>query len=226
MTKENNTYKEVWDVLSKVDVSERIETKAGLSYLSWAWAWGVLMEHYPDAQYLFLPEFFYPDESCKVECIIDIRGATRSMWLPVMDYRNNAITNPNARQISDSKMRCLVKNISMFGLGHYLYAGEDLPDVSDLEPKATPKKKAPKKKASSSNSAVEIVKEVLGAKEIPDFSRISKTDTIEELRDIFSKNKDKYESLGEKVFAVIRKEFTDRKLELKKGETNGTAKEA
>jgi len=92
--------------------------------------------------------------------------------------------------------------------------------------KATKKKASPKQAATGGTGGVEIAKEVLGAKEIPDFSLIKKTETIEELRDIFSKNKDKYESLGEKVFAVIRKEFTDRKLEIKKGETNGTAKEA
>ena len=48
-------------------------------------------------------------------------------WLPVMDNRNNAIVAPNARDISDAKMRCLVKTLALFGLGHYIYAGEDLP---------------------------------------------------------------------------------------------------
>jgi len=48
--------------------------------------------------------------------------------LPVMDNRNNAISKPTSRQISDTKMRCLVKAISMFGLGSYIYAGEDLPE--------------------------------------------------------------------------------------------------
>jgi hypothetical protein len=61
-----------------------------------------------------------------------------------MDYKNNAIPSPNSRQISDNKMRCLVKCIGMFGLGHYIYAGEDLPqDVAQKE--VAPKKPTPKK---------------------------------------------------------------------------------
>ena len=49
------------------------------------------------------------------------------MWLPVMDNRNKAVVNPTSRDVSDARMRCLVKCIAMFGLGHYIYAGEDLP---------------------------------------------------------------------------------------------------
>jgi hypothetical protein len=49
------------------------------------------------------------------------------MWLPVMNYKNEAIANPDARAISDTKMRCLVKAFAVLGLGHYIYAGEDLP---------------------------------------------------------------------------------------------------
>ena len=49
------------------------------------------------------------------------------MWLPVMDYKNKAVVNPDARQLNDSMMRCLVKCLAMYGLGHYIYAGEDLP---------------------------------------------------------------------------------------------------
>tara|TARA_R100001530_G_scaffold14195_1_gene12885 strand:- start:152 stop:862 length:711 start_codon:yes stop_codon:yes gene_type:complete len=134
------TYKEVWDTLSNVDCSEHIEKKMNLSYLSWAWAYGTLMEHYADAQFTFQAfadsdgimrdAMFYPDGSASVHVTVSIGNLARSMWLPVMDYKNNAIANPSARQISDAKMRCLVKCIAMFGLGHYIYAGEDLP-VSD-----------------------------------------------------------------------------------------------
>jgi hypothetical protein len=149
MATEKNVYKEVWDTLSKVDVSEHTDNKGGLTYLSWAWAWGTLMKHYPEAEYFFEDEKFFPDGSCQVEAGVVIRGNDRRMWLPVMDYRNNAIMNPDARKISDTKMRCLTKCISMWGLGHYIYAGEDLPE--DIPPKKeeakapkTPKKDKPK----------------------------------------------------------------------------------
>ncbi len=47
-----NKCAEIWQTLSAVDVSAHVEKRAGLSYLSWAWAWGVLMEHYPQASVL------------------------------------------------------------------------------------------------------------------------------------------------------------------------------
>jgi hypothetical protein len=49
------------------------------------------------------------------------------MWLPVMDFNNKAIVNPDARQISDAKMRCLVKTCAMFGLGINIYDGSYSP---------------------------------------------------------------------------------------------------
>jgi len=153
-------YKDIWATLSQIDVSEHTETKGDgnykLTYLSWAWAWGVLMEHYPESQYSFeeyevnglnLPYRPLPDGSGEVVCKVYIGGIARQMWLPVMDYKNAAIKNPNARQVSDAKMRCLVKCMALFGLGHYIYAGEDLPTKAEPEEKA--EKKPVKKKATA-----------------------------------------------------------------------------
>tara|TARA_R100000482_G_C5125585_1_gene148539 strand:- start:204 stop:797 length:594 start_codon:yes stop_codon:yes gene_type:complete len=126
--------KAIWQTLSAIDVSEHTEKKGKLTYLSWAWAWSTLMEHYPSAQYHFGADIEYGD-TLMVQCDMRVLGVTHNMWLPVMDNRNNAVSNPTARQISDTRMRCLTKCISMFGLGHYIYAGEDLPVSSqkDLE---------------------------------------------------------------------------------------------
>jgi len=132
------TYKEVWDKLSKIDCSDKVEKKMKLSYLSWAWAWGILQEHYPQAQYIFyqgegdVPYVRYPDGTGEVRCRVSIDNLTREMTLCVMDFKNNAVKNPNSSQVNNSKMRCLTKCLAMFGLGHYIYAGEDLPeDVED-----------------------------------------------------------------------------------------------
>ena len=133
------TYKDVWDNLSKIDCSDKVEKKMNLSYLSWAWAWGVLQDNYPQATYLFyqgendIPYVQYPDGTAEVRCRVSIDNLTREMTLSVMDNRNNAIQNPNSRQVNDTKMRCLVKCLAMWGLGHFLYAGEDTPS-SDKEP--------------------------------------------------------------------------------------------
>jgi len=127
------TYGNIWKTLSKINCNDKIEKKGGLSYLPWAWAWGILMEHYPDATYEFGEEHYFSDSTCEVICTVTIGECSRRMTLPVMDHRNNSIVNPSSRQVSDSRLRCLVKCLAMFGLGHYIYAlghhiytGEDL----------------------------------------------------------------------------------------------------
>ena len=133
-TAPSRTIPDIWSVLARINVNDHVEKKQGFSYLSWAWAWGVLMEHFPDSKFSFerfqdgSEVFRYPDGSAEVRCALTINGITRTMWLPVMDHRNNAIKNPDARAANDAKMRCLVKAMALFGLGHYIYAGEDLPD--------------------------------------------------------------------------------------------------
>jgi len=148
---DNPSKKQIWETLSKINVNEHTESKMNLTYLSWAWAWKCLKDNYPQASYSFtefgensLDYRKYEDGTGSVECSINIGiSARESMWLPIMDNRNNAIENPNARQVSDAKMRCLVKCISMLGLGLYIYAGEDVPqEATASEPDPKPKAKA------------------------------------------------------------------------------------
>ncbi len=144
---------EIWKTLSAIDVSEYVQKKGGLSYLSWPWAWGVMMEHYPDFQVEWFGQrgqidpdgkiyrheitdaAYYDGGSAMVGCRVTIGNVYREMWLPVMDFRNNAIAKPDTRAISDNKMRCLVKCFAIFGLGHYIYAGEDIPRTPEAENK-------------------------------------------------------------------------------------------
>lgn len=125
---------EVWSTLSKIDCTPHIEKKAGLSYLSWAWAWGILMEKYPESEFDFQPLEERPDGTVHVWVTVTIRqgekSLTRFMWLPVMNHGNKAIQAPDSFQINTARMRCLTKCLAMFGLGHYIYAGEDLPPDS------------------------------------------------------------------------------------------------
>ena len=146
------TFKEIWETLYNVDVSKHTEEKMKLTYLSWSRAWMLLMEHYPQAEYTFvdyeaLPYRTLPDGTAEVITKVQIEGHTRSMALPIMDYKNNAVVNPNARQVNDNRMRCLVKNLAMFGLGMSVFAVWDdhLPsEEKDEQPKD--KKTPPKKK--------------------------------------------------------------------------------
>ena len=124
-----------WDLLSKINVNDKTETKGSgkfaLTYLSWAWAWGVLMEHFPESVYEIHQDRILPDGSVMVSVTLTIKDGdeqfSRFMWLPVMNHLNKAIINPDAMDINKAVMRCLAKAIAMCGLGHYIYAGEDLP---------------------------------------------------------------------------------------------------
>lgn len=117
--------------IRKIDVSEHIEKKNNLSYLSWAWAVDVLLQNDPDAAWEHPEEKVYPDGTVMVFAVVKAFGKERKAHLPVMDHRNQAIKNPNAFQINTALQRCLVKAIALHGLGLYIYAGEDLPEQEE-----------------------------------------------------------------------------------------------
>lgn len=117
----------VWNTLSAIDCSEHIEQKGQFSYLSWTWAWAMVCDKYPLSTYALLDDTVYPDGTMEVRVSVTIEGITHTMWLPVLDFKNKAITNPNAFDVNSARMRCLVKCLAMFGLGHYIYAGESVP---------------------------------------------------------------------------------------------------
>ena len=123
------------EMLLKKNVNEHVEKKNGLSYLSWAWAWAEALKADPKASYKI--EMF----NCK--CYMEINGTamvfvTVTMFdkpmtcqLPVMDYRNKAILNPDAFAVNTAIMRCMTKALALHGLGLYLYSGEDVPEEGD-----------------------------------------------------------------------------------------------
>lgn len=127
----------------KIDVNNMTEKKNGLTYLSWANAWKEFKSIYPDADYEVKKDdngkcWFGDDEhGYVVYTTVTVEGITYEMWLPVMDYRNKSILKPTTFDINKAVMRCLTKNLAMFGLGLYIYAGEDLPseETSQEEPK-------------------------------------------------------------------------------------------
>ena len=163
-------YAQIWNTLSAVDVSAHVEKKGNLSYLSWAWAWGTLMEHYPQAEIEFdhAPQL-ESDGSATVWCEVRIDDCTRRMWLPVMDHRNSAIANPDAREISDARMRCLVKCLALFGLGFSLYAGEELPAQPKPKPVDRPALSADnreRRRVAAERKSLELADDSLPAKAV------------------------------------------------------------
>jgi hypothetical protein len=124
------TYAQVWATLNSVDLSKFHEKKGNFTYLSWTDAWTILMEHYPFASYEFHNETYEENGTVMTHCTVRIGDLSRYMWLPVMDNRLVSIKNPTTREIQDSRMRCLVKCLAVFGLGMYIFKGQDLPDAS------------------------------------------------------------------------------------------------
>jgi len=119
--------KEIWETLSAIDCNANKKQKGKFDYLPWNWAWSILMEHYPSAEFKQLPDVEHGDGSVTVNTEITIEGITRPMWLAVTDFANKGIKVPTCDDISDSRMRCFTKNMAMFGLGYYIYQGEGLP---------------------------------------------------------------------------------------------------
>jgi hypothetical protein len=133
--------------LAAIDVSQHIEKKQNLSYLSWAWAVDQLMRADPAANWQFHEPTKFGD-SMMVSCTVTAFGKPVTMHLPVMDHRNQAVKNPDAFVVNKNMMRCLVKAIACHGLGLYIYAGEDLPADEEGNPaQQAPKQQAPAKQA-------------------------------------------------------------------------------
>jgi len=114
--------------LRQINVSQHIEKKNGLSYLSWSWALDQLLQLDDSATWEYLEPKRFGD-SMMVFCKLTAFGKSRTAQLPVMDFRNRAILNPNAYEVNTAMQRCLAKAISLHGIGLYIYAGEDLPII-------------------------------------------------------------------------------------------------
>lgn len=131
--------KEITDFLLAKNVNDMTEKKNGLTYLSWASAWGEVLKVDPEANYkvkLFdgMPFCGNNKIGYMVFTELTINGITRECYLPVMDYRNKSILDGvTSFDINKTIQRCLAKNIAMFGLGLYIYKGEDLPEQAEEE---------------------------------------------------------------------------------------------
>ena len=119
--------------LRKINVNEHTEKKGRFTYLSWTWAVDQLLENDPTATWTF-GEPTYFAETLMVYCTVTAFGKSMTQQMPVINNQNKAIPNPNAMDVNTAMMRCLVKTIALFGLGLYIYAGEDLPTEDPVDP--------------------------------------------------------------------------------------------
>lgn len=171
----------IFNKLNSINVNGHTEEKNGLTYLSWAWAWAEVKKIYPTAQYEIkkfgenqTPYLYDENTGYMVFTSVTIDNLTYEMWLPVMDGANKAMKNKpytydtrykkglvvepaTMFDINKTIMRCLVKNLAMFGLGLYIYAGEDLPQDEQEEQQEKQEKQELKA----------LIKNISSSKQIP-----------------------------------------------------------
>ncbi|HHT7086675.1 TPA: DUF1071 domain-containing protein [Bacillus cereus] len=121
--------------LAQIDCSEHVEKKGRFSYLSWAWAVKKLREVDPTATWEVkrfdgVP-YLKTDCGYFVEVEVTVQGLPLSQIHPILNNQNKPIAEPNSFDINTSIQRCLVKAIALHGLGLYIYAGEDLPEIQE-----------------------------------------------------------------------------------------------
>ena len=128
--------KSVFDVLNDINVNDKTEKKGKLTYLSWAWAWGQLKKNYPSANYKVYENadgwnYFHDGRTAWVKVGVTVNGLEHIEYLPVMDNMNRSIPleKVTSFNVNTSIQRALTKAIARHGLGLYIYAGEDLPEV-------------------------------------------------------------------------------------------------
>lgn len=150
------TEKNFFEQLYDIDVRDRMYQKQGLSYIPWSTAWSEVCKVFPEATYEIkkfgensLP-YVESDLGIMVFTSVTVKGITREMELPVMDGSNKAMksveytykTKSGERTVAPATMfdvnktimRCLAKNLAMFGLGLHLWSKEEAPEsVVELE---------------------------------------------------------------------------------------------
>lgn len=124
-----------FQTLNQIDVNDKTEQKNGLTYLSWAWAWGELKKLHPDATYTVYENedgwnYHTDGRTAWVKTGVTVEGIEHIEYLPVMDFKNKSIPLDAITSFDVNKaiQRSLTKAVARHGLGLYIYAGEDLPE--------------------------------------------------------------------------------------------------
>lgn len=162
--------KSVFDILNAVDVSTKIKTKNGLSYLSWASAWAEVKKKYPDATYKIYPQVmdeggntrYWHDDGRTgwVEVGVTVNGQEIIEILAIMDFKNKSIPADQITSVDANKSlkRCLAKACALHGIGLYIFEGEDSPEETSktIELKEKIKELATKKVALSDKAKTKV----------------------------------------------------------------------
>lgn len=129
-----------FNTLNSINVNGKTEQKNGLTYLSWAWAWGEVKKLFPDSTYTIYENkdgwnYHTDGKTCWVKTGVTVNGIEHIEYLPVMDYKNRSIPADAVTSFDVNKaiQRSLTKAVARHGLGLYIYAGEDLPEAEKTD---------------------------------------------------------------------------------------------
>lgn len=169
--------------LNKINVQDKVEKKNGLSYLSWAWAWGEIKKRHPEANYKIYERdteygpvnYFTDGKTCWVKTGAIVNDIEIIEMLPVMDFKNRSIPFEHVTSFDVNKtiQRSLTKAFARHGLGLYIFAGEDLPE-EEAKAKITPEQ-------------IEKIKELVAKESIPNMLTYYKIDKLEDMLEIDAK---------------------------------------
>ncbi len=150
----------VFRTLNAINCNEHTERKGNLTYLSWAWAWQMVKTHFPDATYTIYENpdgwnYFTDGWTCWVKTGVTIQGLEHIEYLPVMDNRNASIPADKVTSfdVNRSIQRSLTKACARHGLGLYIYAGEDLPDIPPVRTAPPAQQQQPVQQGQGTQSA-------------------------------------------------------------------------
>ena len=160
-----STFKE----LTSINVKDKVEKKGRFDYLSWAYAWAIVKDKYPDSNRTVYESehtglnYFSDGSTAYVKVGITIDGTEHIDYLPIMGHNNQSLSIDKITSFAVNKtiQRSTVKAIAMHGLGLSLWAGEDLADISETAPRkvsASAKKTTLKKTHDKWNDVVNFVK--------------------------------------------------------------------
>lgn len=143
----------VFAVLNKINCNEHTEKKGNLTYLSWAWAWKMVKENFPESSYTIYEDangipYFTDGKTCWVKTGVTINGLEHIEYLPIMDFKNQSIPLERVTSMDMNKtiQRSLTKACARHGLGLYIYAGEDLPEGAEEQPTPQPSQAVQKRR--------------------------------------------------------------------------------
>lgn len=189
--------KSVFETLNAINVNDKTEKKNGLTYLSWAWAWGEVKKKYPDTNYTIYERmtdygpvnYFTDGKTCWVKTGVTVDGIEYIEELPVMDFKNKsiALNSVTSFDVNKAIQRSLTKALARHGLGLYIYAGEDLPeDEKEENDNEKPKKKEsakPQEKAEvmATEDQIKIIQELGSEERIEGMKKYYKVNELSEL---------------------------------------------